>query len=56
MILAKLLPDLILPVAERIKHVTDFLMSVDNSLKYEVVPIQDPFGPTKSDPVMDVRY
>lgn len=52
---AKLLFELILPVNERIKQVTEFLMAIDSSLKYEVVPIQDAFGPTKSDPRLDVR-
>lgn len=31
-------------------------MLVDNTLKYEVVPISDPFGPTATDPDMDVSY
>lgn len=53
-ILAKKLPELILPVEERIRQVTDFLMDIDSTLNYEVVPIQDPFGPTKSDPNLDL--
>lgn len=52
MIQSKKLPELILPVSERIKEVEDFLTDIDDSLKYEIVPIQDPFGPTKSDPDM----
>lgn len=49
MIQGKKLPELILPVSERIKEVEDFLTDIDESLNYEIVPIQDPFGPTKSD-------
>lgn len=30
-------------------------MAIDNTLTYEVVPIQDAFGPTKSEPDLDVR-
>lgn len=45
---------MILPVETRISDVRNFLMAIDNTLTYEVVAIQDPFGPTKSDPDMDV--
>lgn len=51
---AKKLPELILPVERRIKEVTNFLLDIDPSLVYEVVPIADPFGPTKSDPNLDM--
>lgn len=51
----KTLFELILPVQQRIKNVIEFLNSVDNTLIYEVVPIYDPFGPTKTDPNLDVR-
>lgn len=50
MIKGKKLYELILPVEQRIAEVLDFLHTIDTTLKYEVVPIQDPFGPTKSDP------
>lgn len=30
-------------------------MTIDHTLTYDVVPIQDAFGPTQSDPDMDVR-
>lgn len=33
---------------------TDFLVDTDSTLTYEVVPISDPFGPTKSDPLLDM--
>lgn len=51
---AKKLPELILPVERRIKEVTNFLLDIDPSLVYEVVPIADPFGPTKTDPNLDM--
>jgi phosphopantetheine adenylyltransferase / dephospho-CoA kinase len=49
------LNELIEPCEERIEMVRKFLMDVDNTLEYAVVPISDPFGPTKDDPTMDVR-
>lgn len=52
--LAKVLNELILPVQQRMDEVLDFLTTIDNTLQYEVVPIQDGFGPTKSDPNLDV--
>lgn len=53
---AKLLRELILPVETRIDDVRNFLMTIDSTLTYEVVPIQDPFGPTQSDPNLDVSF
>lgn len=53
-ILAKILHELILPVDKRIADVREFLMSIDSSLSYDIVPIQDPYGPTQSDPKLDV--
>ncbi|XP_016969564.2 bifunctional coenzyme A synthase [Drosophila rhopaloa] len=50
----KTLPDLILPVEERIARLRDFLMDIDSSLQYEIVPIDDPFGPTQVDPDLDM--
>lgn len=44
-----------MPVETRINDVRNFLKAIDNTLTYEVVPIQDAFGPTQSDPDMDVR-
>lgn len=48
--------ELILPVETRINDVRNFLMSIDNTLTYEVVAIQDPFGPTKTEPDLDVGF
>lgn len=52
----KTLFELILPVQQRIDEVTDFLKSIDTSLDYEVVPIQDAFGPTKTDANLDASF
>lgn len=39
----------------RINDVRKFLTDIDNTLTYEIVPIQDPFGPTSTLPDIDVR-
>lgn len=54
LISAKLLHELILPVEKRIKDVREFLQDIDHTLSYEIVPIQDPFGPTKTYQDLDV--
>lgn len=36
------------------KEVREFLNDIDNTLNYEIVPIQDPFGPTATDPDLDL--
>lgn len=51
---SKTLWELIEPVEKRIIDIKDFLEDVDQSLKYDVVPIYDIYGPTKSDPNMDL--
>ncbi|EDV95882.1 bifunctional coenzyme A synthase [Drosophila grimshawi] len=50
----KVLPELILPVEERIAQLREFLLDIDNTLQYDIVPIDDPFGPTQHDPEMDM--
>jgi phosphopantetheine adenylyltransferase/dephospho-CoA kinase len=42
------------PLAERMSSVEDFLHDIDPSLQYHIVPISDPFGPTKEDPTLEV--
>uniref|UniRef100_A0A182PN98 Bifunctional coenzyme A synthase n=1 Tax=Anopheles epiroticus TaxID=199890 RepID=A0A182PN98_9DIPT len=54
MIRSKKLHELIMPAEKRIDHVKEFLEDIDPSLRYEVVPILDPFGPTATDPDMDL--
>ncbi|XP_030242358.1 bifunctional coenzyme A synthase [Drosophila navojoa] len=50
----KILPELILPVEQRIAELREFLLDIDNTLQYDIVPIDDPFGPTQHDPDMDL--
>jgi hypothetical protein len=53
---AKKLPEFVLPLEQRISDVRQFLMDIDNTLNYEVVAIQDPYGPTATDPNLDVSF
>lgn len=48
------MPELVLPLEARLKDVREFLSDIDNTLSYEIVPIQDPFGPTATDPDLDL--
>ncbi|KAH8302841.1 hypothetical protein KR044_011075, partial [Drosophila immigrans] len=50
----KVLPELILPVEQRIAQLREFLLDIDDTLQYDIVPIDDPFGPTQSDPNLDM--
>ncbi|KAM3965113.1 bifunctional Phosphopantetheine adenylyltransferase - Dephospho-CoA kinase [Aphomia sociella] len=50
MIQSKKLWELIEPVEDRIKAVRNFLTDINPDLEYNVVPIQDLYGPTKDDP------
>lgn len=54
MLKTKRLPELILPVEQRIEDLKKFLSEIDSTLEYDVVPISDPFGPTQTDPNMDM--
>lgn len=51
---AKKLPELVLPLDQRMSEVREFLNDIDCTLSYEVVAIQDPFGPTATDPDLDL--
>ncbi|XP_037949423.1 bifunctional coenzyme A synthase isoform X2 [Teleopsis dalmanni] len=51
---SKVLPELILPVEQRIQEVKEFLIEIDSTLQYDIVPIDDPYGPTQTDPNMDM--
>jgi hypothetical protein len=42
------------PLIDRISSVEDFLQDIDPTLQYQIVPISDPFGPTKEDPTFEV--
>jgi phosphopantetheine adenylyltransferase / dephospho-CoA kinase len=39
---------------QRIVEVKEFLNDIDNTINLEVIPIQDPFGPTVTDPDFDL--
>nr|CAD7610799.1 unnamed protein product [Timema genevievae] len=54
MLKSKVLWELIQPCNERVALVKDFLQDVYPELDYNVVPIADPFGPTKEDPNMEM--
>ncbi|XP_012273059.1 bifunctional coenzyme A synthase [Orussus abietinus] len=54
MISGKILWELIEPCSKRISVVKDFLEDVDPTLKYDVVPINDIYGPTKDDPTFEM--
>lgn len=53
-IVAKKLPELVLPLQQRMDEVREFLQDIDSTLTYEIVAIQDPFGPTATDPDLDL--
>ncbi|KAG1944386.1 bifunctional coenzyme A synthase [Pimephales promelas] len=46
----KVLKELIEPYDQRVQKLRDFLNDVKPSLKYEIVPLSDPFGPSITDP------
>lgn len=46
--------ELIEPCSKRITDVKDFLEDVDSSLTYDIVPINDMYGPTKDDPTFEM--
>ncbi|OWR51712.1 bifunctional coenzyme A synthase like protein [Danaus plexippus plexippus] len=50
MIQSKKLWELIQPIEIRIKAVLDFLTDINPDLEYNVLPIQDVYGPTKDNP------
>ncbi|XP_006534319.1 bifunctional coenzyme A synthase isoform X1 [Mus musculus] len=49
----KLLPELLQPYAERVEHLTEFLVDIKPSLTFELVPLLDPYGPAGSDPTLE---
>ncbi|XP_017887974.1 bifunctional coenzyme A synthase [Ceratina calcarata] len=54
MLAGKLLWELIEPCPTRIMHLRDFLEDIDSTLTYNIVPIQDMYGPTRTDPTLDM--
>lgn len=55
-ITAKKLFELIEPVETRVQSVRDFLTDINPGIEYNVLPIQDMYGPTKEDPRFQVWY
>lgn len=53
-IIAKVLWELIEPIDKRISGVRHFLNDICPELEINIVKISDPFGPTKTDPTMDL--
>ncbi|XP_076621029.1 bifunctional Phosphopantetheine adenylyltransferase - Dephospho-CoA kinase [Colletes latitarsis] len=54
MLYRKLLWELIEPCSKRILNVKEFLEDIDSTLLYDIVPIKDMYGPTKSDPTIEM--
>ncbi|XP_011645204.1 bifunctional coenzyme A synthase [Pogonomyrmex barbatus] len=54
MLSGKILWELIQPCTQRIKAVKEFLKDVDSSITYNIVPINDMYGPTKEDPSLEM--
>jgi len=50
----KLLRELILPFDRRLAQLNEFLISVQSHLKPDIVPIEEPFGPSITDGSLDV--
>ncbi|XP_011308959.1 bifunctional coenzyme A synthase [Fopius arisanus] len=54
MIQGKILWELIEPCEKRIEAVKEFLQDIDDSISYDVVPISDIYGPTRSEENLDL--
>lgn len=50
---SKLLPELLQPYAERVEHLSEFLVDIKPSLTFDVIPLLDPYGPAGSDPSLE---
>ncbi|XP_030625957.1 bifunctional coenzyme A synthase [Chanos chanos] len=46
----KVLKELIEPFGERVRRLQEFLNDVKPSLRFEIVPLSDPYGPSVTDP------
>jgi phosphopantetheine adenylyltransferase len=53
MLKAKTLPELIIPCQKRISELYNYLKDCDPGLKYNIVPIENPFGPSIVDGELD---
>ncbi|XP_014287631.1 bifunctional coenzyme A synthase isoform X1 [Halyomorpha halys] len=54
MLKTKKLWELIQPCSLRMDRVRDFLEDIDPNLEYNIIPINDMFGPTKDDPTFEM--
>lgn len=54
MLISKTLWELIEPTEKRMKDVREFLEDIDSSLSYDILPINDLYGPTKDDPSFEM--
>ncbi|XP_017772037.1 PREDICTED: bifunctional coenzyme A synthase-like [Nicrophorus vespilloides] len=54
MLTSKTLWELVEPIEERVEAVENFLKDICPELTINVTPIADPFGPTQSDPTMNL--
>jgi phosphopantetheine adenylyltransferase len=54
MLLKKKHRDLIDSTEKRLKSVENYLSLVKRNITYDIVPITNPFGPTVTDPTIDV--
>uniref|UniRef100_A0A8D2AZN3 Bifunctional coenzyme A synthase n=1 Tax=Sciurus vulgaris TaxID=55149 RepID=A0A8D2AZN3_SCIVU len=50
---SKLLPELLQPYAERVEHLSEFLVDIKPSLTFDVIPLLDPYGPAGFDPSLE---
>ncbi|XP_058140271.1 bifunctional coenzyme A synthase [Dasypus novemcinctus] len=50
---SKLLPELLQPYAERVDHLSEFLVDIKPSLTFDIIPLLDPYGPAGSDPSLE---
>lgn len=49
----KVLPELLQPYADRVEHLSEFLVDIKPSLTFDIVPLVDPYGPAGSDALLE---
>lgn len=48
-----MLPELLQSYAERVEHLSEFLVDIKPSLAFDIIPLLDPYGPAGSDPSLE---
>lgn len=48
----KVLPELLQTYADRVEHLSEFLVDIKPSLNFDIIPLLDPYGPAGSDPLL----